>query len=366
MGKPTNLIHITPELPPAIGGVADYTEILSHRLVEVSEGNIKPVLIRAGWKQDEEPQTTFPVYDLHKQCSADRLAHTIQNLADRANRKPVILLEYSGYGYASKGAPLWLLNGLKKVCGENGIPLLTMFHELYATGPPWTSAFWISPLQRHVASGLAKLSSGVITNREQSAQWLQKYIRNGTQLWVQPVFSNVGEPEEIIPFEERDPIAVVFGGQNMKQRLYNKWNKRMDWFLEKMGIERIIDIGPCPNSRISIKKIPVRKVGIQSSEKVGDYLKKAKFGLLHYPSDFITKSGVWASYLAFGVPILNVTEKPETHFIGNDKYCLGLKHFNQNHNSIHINEIVDSSYDWYRNKINSKEAAKNFINLFSQ
>ena len=59
-----HLIHISPEVPPAVGGIADYTAILSRRLVEVSGGSVVPTLIRAGWKGDgPTPETEFNTVD---------------------------------------------------------------------------------------------------------------------------------------------------------------------------------------------------------------------------------------------------------------------------------------------------------------
>ena len=172
------LIHIAPELPPTVGGVADYTAILSQRLVEVSDGTVEPVLMHAGNQPAEAIDVPFPVEDLSGECSATALAQAIERLAAEADGRAVVLLEYSGYGYASRGVPLWLARDLRQVCGEDGVPLITMFHELYATGPPWTSAFWMAPLQQHVAAQLARMSAGIVTNRKSGVSWLQKHRAN--------------------------------------------------------------------------------------------------------------------------------------------------------------------------------------------
>ena len=88
------LIHIAPELPPTVGGVADYTAILSRRLVEVSDGAVEPVLVHAGRQFADAIDVDFPVVDLSGQCSTSALAQTVEQSAaeadEQADRKSVV------------------------------------------------------------------------------------------------------------------------------------------------------------------------------------------------------------------------------------------------------------------------------------
>jgi hypothetical protein len=43
------------------------------------------------------------------------------------------------------------------------VPLLTIFHELYATGRPWQGAFWYPHFQKQIARSILNLSSAAIT-----------------------------------------------------------------------------------------------------------------------------------------------------------------------------------------------------------
>jgi len=357
------LIHITPELPPTIGGIADYTTILTRRLVEVSDGAFQPVLIRTGWKVEKEIDIKFPAKDLAGQCSTDALANTISKLAGQAENKVVVLLEYSGYGYAKRGAPLWLLRGLQKVCGKNGIPLVTMFHELYATGKPWSSAFWMSPAQRYVAARLARLSNAVVTNREFSANWLEKYIREDKPLQVQPVFSNVGEPESVPPFEEREPYAVVFGGKSMKQRLYSEWDSSIDSFLKKAGIKKIIDIGGTDKSLPQIGGLPVEPVGIQPASVVSEYLKNGKVGLLRMPLHCLTKSGVFAAYAAHGLVVGVRSEECGSKLLSKGKHFVFLEQTCEFSLKYNLHRISKKVKDGYKKEASSSKAGYCFIKL---
>ena len=298
-----HIIHITPELPPTVGGIADYTAILTQRLVEVSDGILEPVLVRAGKASDELPNVDFEYVDHGDTYSAEALCATIEQLSSEASGSAVVLLQYSGYGYAPRGAPLWLLRALQQVCREEGVPLITMFHELYATGPPWTSAFWLSPVQRYVAAQLAWLSSVVVTNRVDSATWLRRYVSSETPVRVQPVFSNVGEPEHVPSWDEREPYAVVFGGTG-KNALYSQYGEHVARVLDLLEVPELVDIGPKPDKSLleSIGYDRITVKGFLSIKEIQGYLKNAKAGFVCRNPEAFTKSGSLAAYAAHGIP----------------------------------------------------------------
>ena len=127
-----------------------------------------------------------------------------------------LLVHYSGYGYSRRGAPLWLLREL-----ESRRPSLhtlgIWFHEVHASGPPWSSAFWLSPAQRHIARRLAELSDFWIANLGLSAEWLTQGAGYRPHA-VLPVCSNVGEEPELRA--ERSPAIVILGGAPVRTATY--------------------------------------------------------------------------------------------------------------------------------------------------
>ena len=362
----TRLIHITPELPHTVGGIADYTAILSRRLVEVSDQAVEPVLVRAGKALGKLPELGFRCVDHGGTYSSEALGATIEQLANEGGGPAVVLLQYSGYGYAPRGAPLWLLRALQQACGKGGVPLITMFHELYAMGPPWTSAFWLSPVQRYVAAQLARLSSAVVTNRSKSATWLHRYVPSETPVRVQPVFSNVGEPEHVPAWDECKPYAVVFGGKGMKTRLYDTLQPVHLNIMHDLGIRGIKDIGSPEAAPKAIHGTPIEELGIQPAESVSALLSGARAGLLHYPVDYLTKSGIWSGYVAHGVPSIVISPprctriiREGTHFTRWDPVSsprsLSVDNFKKSH-----------VHDWYRQHAHSTIAAKQFMEAISQ
>jgi len=360
--RPVRLIHIAPELPPTVGGVADYTAILSRRLVELSDGAVEPVLVHAGKKSPKQIDVEFPIINLSWQCSAAALADTIGRLADEANGQAAVLLEYSGYGYATRGAPLWLARGLQQACNWEGLPLITMFHELYASGPPWTSAFWISPVQRYVAISLAKLCQAVVTNRAKSADWLRRYVSAETSVRVQPVFSNVGEPTGVPAWEEREPYAMVFGGRSTKQRLYEALRPLHLNTIRHLGIRRLVDVGSPGVAPKAIHGVPIEEHGIQPAKSISAVLSNARVGLLHYPVDYLTKSGIWSSYMAHGVIPLIVSPSRTTEMVHEGQHFIRLSSGGQ----ISTDEAVSihqEGHAWYQTHAHTAEAARSMLDL---
>jgi hypothetical protein len=293
-----------------VGGVADYTVILSKRLVEISDEFIDPIMVHAGSETSNSIDVDFPVEDLSGLCSATALAETIERLTRQVHGSVAVLLEYSGYGYAKRGAPVWLVRGLRRVCGEDGVPLITMFHELYATGPVYSSAFWVSPLQRRVASGLAQMSSAVLTNRKSATAWLRPHLKPSIRLSVQPVFSNVGEPDHLPPYSERDPHIIAFGASARKSKIYQENSNALDRLLNLGAFRSVIDVGPPPPSTPSIQNI-VSFRGMLPAKDVSALLMNARLGLVSYPGSRIGKSGTVAAFASHGIPFILFDEDPE-------------------------------------------------------
>ena len=65
-----------------------------------------------------------------------------------------VILHYVNYGYQPRGVPFHLRDFARRLRGKLRGRWLTAFHELYAFGPPWRSAFWLRPLQVKIARDL--------------------------------------------------------------------------------------------------------------------------------------------------------------------------------------------------------------------
>jgi len=359
------IIQIVARLPPAIDGVGDYASLLAKQMRAAHNLQTVFVVCDPSWRnatgakpaspksqgatrkaEDEdstpvsgpgqsssksseriadegnrepeiEPSTTldgFPVYQVKAQTTAELL-----RVLGQPAMPTTILLQYVGYGYQNRGCPVWLLNGLSAWLGRKTAEggqraalgqsssrvrrLVTMFHELYAFGPPWRSSFWSSPVQRWIAKSLAQASEHCFTNLTINARTLAKLTsREDRHITVLPVFSNVGEPARLPSWSERQPRMVVFGSAAWRRKAYQECRQDLEKACHDMGLNEIVDIGAPTN----LQDLPVRisERGILSAAETSREMLSARAGFFAYPINCLGKSGIFAAYAAHGlVPV---------------------------------------------------------------
>jgi hypothetical protein len=272
------LIQVVPQLPPAPEGVGSYAAALAGGLRE-----------RLG------VETRF--------VAGDSVPEALSG--------STLLLHYANYGYQTRGCPVSLVRGLLRWRRSAGYRLVTMFHEVYANGPPWRSSFWISPLQRQLAAALARGSDGVVTSLALYAGLLTR-LAPGVEVHVSPVFSTVGEPARVPPLRERRPAMVVFGGPGVRGRAYGEGREALAAACRTLGIEEVLDIGPALSSpQPALGSIPVRTLGPLPAAEVSRLLLGSLAGFLAYPPAFLPKSTIYAAYCAHGLLPVHSGEKAD-------------------------------------------------------
>lgn len=231
-----------------------------------------------------------------------------------------VILQMSGYGFDKRGAPLWLLRELEK--RRKDIKNLGIFfHELYAFGPPWTSSFWLSPVQRHIARRLVELSDSWMTSREGAAQWLRKFAGDKPHA-VLPVFSTIGEPATFS--QVRLPRIIVFGSPGLRQLAYQAAGDRLFAWAKQESLE-VHDVGsPISDVRLveTLRRNGVIQHGRMDDPAIRALMENALFGLVAYPVEYVAKSSVFAAYCAHGLCPLLILEsyreadglKPGIHY----------------------------------------------------
>jgi hypothetical protein len=217
----------------------------------------------------------------------------------------VLMLQYSGYGYAKRGAPVGLARQIRQMRRQRPeIHLVTMFHELFAFGPPTTSSFWLSPVQRWVAWTLARLSDQIIANRAASAAWLEKHApKHREKVFVSPVFSNLGEAPDAPPPSQREAHLVFFGYQ---AELWDAGFTGLRRVIEALKPARVTILGRSAEIPAEVfGGIAVTRTGYLGAEEVSAILRTARWGLVAYNPEFLGKSSLLAAFMAHGVvPLL--------------------------------------------------------------
>lgn len=293
------ILQIVPQLPPVICGVGDYALELARAWrphgVDTCFLGCDPA-----WQGEGRE---FPCATVARRSGAALCESLV--MLHGSQKYDCVVLHFSGYGYGRRGAPVWMVNGLKLWRQRMPtFPLLTMFHELYATGAPTSSAFWFGPVQKWVCAQLALLSTHLRTNRTASASWLCKVVpEKEGKVRVLPVFSNFGEMPAAAPPSTRPAHLVVFGHQA------NEWpllQNSLLFLLRSLRPTRLTILRQGLNlpHECSHTMEVVQKEALPAPE-VSRILCSAAYGILAYHPEYLGKSGILAAYCAHGVaPLL--------------------------------------------------------------
>jgi hypothetical protein len=237
-------------------------------------------------------------------------------LADESWQPPpasAVILHYVNYGYHARGVPAWLPQKLDSIQKCNGARLLTIFHELYASGSWKQSAFWLRPLQKRIARAIARRSAVCIVSSATLAGQLHE-LAPVARVIVRPVPSTFGEP-----ILSRNVIAQkdchrwgICGGSELIERSLRSFLDRRHLLAEDFAPRELFVIGGA--DRDAIRETLQRTSGIVSHylpnverTLASEALASCAFGWLDYfehpnvPTAAILKSTSFAAYCAHGI-----------------------------------------------------------------
>lgn len=291
------LISIVPNFSPASDGIGDYALSFARALRARTAIQSHFVVANPFW-EGETCVEDFAVSHLPSRSTTE-LLKLLASLS--AEQGAVLLLHYEGYGYAYRGSPIWLVKALEQWRGaDNRRTLVTMFHELYATGPPWTSAFWLSALQKSLTARLARLSDQWMTSLEGYGLTLRRLSGKQTnRAYSLSVFSSIGEPAEAPPLAERQRRMVVFGTRGRRIEVYQRSSADLQRICKRLGVTEILDVGRAVEYDFANQlSVPVRVLGELPGSEVSRLLLDAVAGVIDYPTSMLGKSTIFAAYCA--------------------------------------------------------------------
>jgi hypothetical protein len=342
-----DIISIVPRLPPATDGLGDYALRLAREL-QLSIGiESRFIVCDPEWSGRDEVEGFLA--NRLKDRSADYLKSSL------TSHQPfsAVLLHYVGYGYARRGAPVWLIDGLEKWhTGSSEARLLTMFHEIYASGPIWTSSFWLSSLQKHLAARLSRLSDACLTSRQGYADILNALSRNKhSSIATLPVFSNIGEPEQTPPLlKDRKRHLVIFGGRSNRLRVYENSLMMLERVCRALAIEKVIDVGPSAGLRdTQVNGIPLVQMGQQPAAEISALLSDAVAGFFDYRTAYLAKSTIFAAYSAHRlIPVSASCDAAQVDGLEAGKHYWITNSQEKTLSLADGQEIADNAYAWYQ------------------
>lgn len=338
------IVQIVPRLAPAVDGVGDHAANLARQLFRDFGIETHFVVGDPAWKGASKLET-FAVTQVSER-STDALSKCLD---EKSN---VILLHYVGYGYEKRGCPHWLVEALERWQHEDKCRrLVTMFHEVYASGPLWSSSFWLSTTQKKLAARLARISSHIVTNREGYAEILRHFLKRDQQISVSPVFSNVGEPGSApLRLSLRRRRLAVFGNCGNRERVFRKSVRSLSEICRAFEIEEIVDIGSRVNHGVSrIDGVPVTSTGIQPAEAVSALLSDSVVGFFSHSPDYLGKSGVFAAYSSHRtLPIGASSNGQAADGLVGGEHFWSANSRNGNWDLEAGQKVADNAYRWYQ------------------
>jgi hypothetical protein len=345
------IVQISPTYPPNIGGVGHYAKLLADFLIKKK---IKSKFFVSDFSNDGKNK---------KIKLFGKITSQLSKLLENNNTK-IIVLHFSGYGYASRGLCFNLIKSIKEWKKKNKKHrLITIFHEIYATGPIYRMSFWTYLPQKYLAKTLFKLSDFVLTMNNENKSILSTFDKK-KKVILSNVFSNIGEIKNNKKLNKRKEIAIIFGGRYQKKILYKDIllnQKKYLNLLNKLLIKKIIDIGPKTNVPKKIGCIPIKLLGVKSKKFISNLFINAKAGLIFYPVSQMTKSTIVASYASHGMLIINFCKEKifkTNEFISGSHFISDI----MIKNNLSYQKIANKIYKYY--KINSISKTVSLISNF--
>jgi hypothetical protein len=293
------LIQVVAQLKPERCGVSDHAILLAQELEAAFQIRTAFVVLNS----IEPCNVPYPrVY-----CAPSQLLEACDSL--RKGQFAALLVHCSGYGYSRDGAPLILAEALERVRKSLRFPIAAYFHELYATGMPWKSAFWYTRRQQQAVRKIASACNLIATNSTRHLQWLEQEAMPGGVPAVRllPMFSNVGESREQPTLCGRRPALVVFGLADTRRKAYARL-AALGKLLHALGVEEIVDAGPEFDVSPELGGIPIRRMGVLAAPDLAGILSQSMFGFVQHEPFGLAKSGVFAGLCALGVvPVIAKT-----------------------------------------------------------
>jgi len=351
-----SIIQVVPALSPPSNGVGDYALRVAECLK--AQYSIDTTFIVAAPLHQRESEVGFPV-NILREHSAASIARALEESAlptdFSAADSQFAMLQLSPYGFDKNGCPFWLVRGLRDwVCRDaNRRKLITMFHELYAEGAPWTRTFWVSGLQRKATRDILTTTHYAMTGVQKFAQQLEAWS-SGRRATVKclPVPSNVGEPNAVPRISQRKRRICAFGIRAGGNPLSDSVVGVLRTVIGRGAIEEIAVLGDSPIAQ-TFEGLGCRVETYKglAADELSPILLDTILGLSWYPPEVLAKSGIFAAYCAHGVPALVLgspgRQSPSRDGLEPRMHFLLPSGVTQHYDPDQFQRISDHARQWY-------------------
>jgi hypothetical protein len=369
MGARDTVLQIVPHLPGTFDGVGDYALSLAKTLT-TNHGITTTFLVAA--KTSVQSCEGYAVLSGLRNDLTDELAQKHHH----------VILHYVNYGYQARGVPFSLRTFVQQLRRQLRGRWVTTFHELYASGPPWKSEFWLRPFQVKIARDVIDLSSACFVSNEFMKRDIHRYDPR-KQIRLVPVMSNFGEPQ-LADFVTASPKRwVVCGGTALLGR-------------SLLSFERIQHLIPAPffpnhldviggrdtkSTREIVERLSREVPGLAchyhpevSPEEASHLLTQASFSWLDYfgksemSPGMVLKSTVFAAGNAHGVVTI-FSHREEFLALGPDPFpgpWFLTPHGARFPDPPRLSEVREKNYAWYWAHASSPRLARLYADALTR
>ena len=302
-----------PRLPPSICGIGDYTlNLLAHFpdpekiLLLVQEGSSATKKVLSQYEVDNIPSSGKSLVQFLNQRSVSHL-----------------IVQYSGYGFDSCGAPIDLLRAIRAWKVENPtVKLVLMAHELWHNAPLWKLQGLRQVLHKQHLSSLAACADHVFTSTPGYTEWLAPFV-DGYKLRTLPVGSNIIPIRSGYDTQRNRGQWVLFGRQGSRVVALNALGTSLTTLQREGLLDRLLVVGSTDGQQLERDEtkalsqyLPNKayvRFGALPNEEISKIFLQSEFGILGQNPNSYTKSTVLMAYAAHGViPVISTVAIP-TH-----------------------------------------------------
>jgi hypothetical protein len=301
------MIQIVPVRAKAAEGVGDYAMRIAERM-EADHGIATRFIACTPLPEAQRRNDRWDTIELARR-GADDLVAALERMPEGAP----ILLQLSGYGFHARALTFWVAKALRQWRGAHAdCRVMTVFHELYATGPVWSSPYWVGGLQKLGVRQVYRQSDGAIATTRRNVAALRGWEPAGPELSWMPCFATIGEPPGPTPLASDRPARLaIFGRSSVLDSVYRANLSTLEAFVRANAITEIVDIGQRPGpAPAAIAGVPVRALGELAPEPLVAELSQARFGMLHYEADRLAKSSIFGAFCAAGTIPVCISGEP--------------------------------------------------------
>jgi hypothetical protein len=215
------------------------------------------------------------------------------------------LLHYGPYGYSREGRPGAFVDAMEEL--SKSLRMLVFFHEMSSSGPLWKRAFWTRGEQVRSLEKLLTIADAAFTSNRKYYERLERMNTAHRPLVQIPIFSNIGEPQELTTLDRRTRQLVIFGQIATRIRLYRDRRQELEKIVRLLQVTKIVDVGPGASPVIPavLAGVELRSTGFMEEQALSGLLADSVAGIIGYWPDVWEKSGVMAAYEAHALlPIL--------------------------------------------------------------